>query len=46
MPPRCAMLGGFAIGARVANAKCQRVRSMPGVNVIDWAWFNVPLNTL
>ena len=40
MPPSCALLGGFAIGARVAllwqhnaNAKCQRVpactRSMP-----------------
>jgi len=41
MPRSCALLGGFAIGARVAllwqhnsNTKCQRVsactRSMPG----------------
>ena len=34
MPPSCALLGGFAIGARVAllwqhnaNAKCYRVRA-------------------
>jgi len=45
MPPSSALLGGFAIGARVAllwqhnaNAKCQRVhactRSMPNLDLV------------